>query len=83
MPSRGGTGPDQGQKYKPFLLSAREELTLTDCQDGPIVELVIPELERGGLFRTAYEGRTSQEILGLPRPDSRCVNAPATGKAAE
>jgi alkanesulfonate monooxygenase len=32
------------------------------------VELVIPELQRRGLFRTAYEGRTLRENLGLERP---------------
>lgn len=31
-------------------------------------ELVIPELQRRGLFRTAYEGRTLREHLGLARP---------------
>jgi hypothetical protein len=35
------------------------------------VELVIPELQRRGLFRTEYEGRTLRENLGLPRPESR------------
>lgn len=30
------------------------------------VDLVIPELQRRGLFRTAYEGRTLRENLGLP-----------------
>lgn len=35
------------------------------------VELVIPELQRRGLFRTEYEGRTLREHLGLPRPESR------------
>jgi FMN-dependent oxidoreductase (nitrilotriacetate monooxygenase family) len=35
------------------------------------VELVIPELQRRGLFRTEYEGRTLREHLGLPRPPSR------------
>ncbi len=35
------------------------------------VELVIPELQRRGLFRTAYEGRTLRENLGLKRPLSR------------
>ncbi len=29
---------------------------------------VVPELQRRGLFRTAYEGRTLRENLGLPRP---------------
>ena len=32
------------------------------------VELVVPELRRRGLFRTAYEGSTLREHLGLPRP---------------
>ena len=37
-----------------------------DLQD--FVALVIPELQRRGLFRTAYTGRTLREHLGLPRP---------------
>ena len=32
---------------------------------------VIPELQRRGLFRTEYEGRTLRDNLGLPRPKSR------------
>ena len=32
------------------------------------VDLVIPELQRRGLFRTEYEGATLRENLGLPRP---------------
>jgi alkanesulfonate monooxygenase len=35
------------------------------------VELVIPELQRRGLFRMQYEGRTLREKLGLRRPVSR------------
>jgi N-acetyl-S-(2-succino)cysteine monooxygenase len=35
------------------------------------VEMVIPELQRRGLFRTEYTGRTLREHLGLPRPRSR------------
>ena len=31
------------------------------------VELVIPELQRRGIFRTAYTGSTLREHLGLPR----------------
>lgn len=30
-------------------------------------QLVVPELQRRGLFRTAYTGRTLREHLGLPR----------------
>jgi alkanesulfonate monooxygenase SsuD/methylene tetrahydromethanopterin reductase-like flavin-dependent oxidoreductase (luciferase family) len=35
------------------------------------VELVIPELQRRGIFRTEYTGRTLRDHLGLPRPPSR------------
>lgn len=37
-------------------------------------ELVIPELQRRGIFRTAYEGRTLRENLGLPVPTNRYVS---------
>jgi alkanesulfonate monooxygenase len=40
------------------------------------VELVIPELQRRGLFRTEYTGRTLREHLGLPRPASRYTQRP-------
>lgn len=39
-----------------------------------VVELLIPELQRRGLFRTAYEGTTLRENLGLARPESRYAN---------
>ena len=35
------------------------------------VDMVIPELQRRGLFRTAYEGTTLRQNLGLPVPVSR------------
>ncbi len=35
------------------------------------VDRVIPELQRRGIFRTEYEGRTLRENLGLPRPENR------------
>jgi len=38
------------------------------------VDLVIPELQRRGIFRTAYEGKTLRENLGLVRPESRYAN---------
>jgi N-acetyl-S-(2-succino)cysteine monooxygenase len=34
-------------------------------------ELVVPELQRRGLFRTDYEGTTLRDHLGLARPASR------------
>jgi alkanesulfonate monooxygenase len=36
-----------------------------------VVERVVPELQRRGLFRRDYEGRTLREHLGLPRPANR------------
>jgi len=35
------------------------------------VDRVVPDLQRRGLFRTEYEGRTLRENLGLPRPKNR------------
>lgn len=36
-----------------------------------VVDQVVPELQRRGMFRTAYEGRTLRENLGIPRPGNR------------
>jgi len=35
------------------------------------VDKVVPELQKRGIFRTEYEGRTLRENLGLPRPKNR------------
>jgi alkanesulfonate monooxygenase len=35
------------------------------------VDKVVPELQRRGIFRTDYAGRTLRENLGLPRPRNR------------
>jgi alkanesulfonate monooxygenase len=35
------------------------------------VDRVVPELQRRGLFRREYEGKTLRENLGLPRPGNR------------
>jgi alkanesulfonate monooxygenase len=45
------------------------------------VDLVIPELQRRDLFRTAYEGPMLRDVLGLPKPVSRY--AAQAAKAAE
>ena len=44
------------------------------------VAMVVPELQRRGLYRTAYEGPTLRDVLELPRPVSRYA---ASGKARE
>ena len=36
-----------------------------------VVDRVIPEIQRRGLFRMEYEGQTLRENLGLPRPENR------------
>ena len=35
------------------------------------VDMVVPELQRRGLFRTEYEGPTLRQNLGLPIPQNR------------
>ncbi len=35
------------------------------------VDLIVPELQRRGLFRQEYEGKTLRENLGLPRPENQ------------
>lgn len=35
------------------------------------VDLVVPELQKRGIYRTAYEGRTLRENLGIPVPRNR------------
>ena len=48
-----------------------------------IVSLVIPELQRRGLFQTEYQGSTLRENLGLPRPAHPGARRQATPRAAE
>ena len=45
------------------------------------VDMVIPELQRRGLFRTEYEGTTLRENLGLPKPINRHHSKPMAGAA--
>jgi N-acetyl-S-(2-succino)cysteine monooxygenase len=40
------------------------------------VDMVIPELQRRGLFRTEYEGKTLRDNLGLPVPVSGWQSVP-------
>ena len=37
------------------------------------VDKLVPELQRRGLYRTEYEGKTLRENLGLKRPKNRYV----------
>ena len=64
------------------IADAMEEWFHNDAADGfnllppwlpggleDVVEMVIPELQRRGLYRTAYEGSTLRENLGLAWPE--------------
>ena len=66
-----------------------EEWLVTEASDGfnvmfpylpggldDFVDQVVPELQRRGLFRREYEGRTLRENLGLPRPENRFFTKP-------
>ncbi|WP_437901712.1 LLM class flavin-dependent oxidoreductase [Sorangium sp. So ce124] len=44
------------------------------------VDRVVPELQRRGLFRREYEGRTLRENLGLARPPNRFFPTPAAAR---
>jgi len=46
------------------------------------VDLVIPELQRRGLFRGEYEGKTLRDNLGLRRPANRYAQAEQQPRAA-
>ena len=61
-----------------------EEWLMTDASDGftimfpyqpggvvDFVERVVPELQKRGIFRKEYEGKTLRENLGLPRPENQ------------
>ena len=67
-----------------MIADQMEEWLLTEGSDGfnvmfpylpggldDFVDLVVPELQRRGLFRREYEGKTLRENLGLPRPANR------------
>ena len=64
-----GDACDEFNVMFPFLPKG-----LDDFVDG-----VVPELQRRGLFRREYEGRTLRENLGLPRPRNRFFPDTATG----
>jgi FMN-dependent oxidoreductase (nitrilotriacetate monooxygenase family) len=54
-------GSDGFNVMFPYLPSGLEDF----------INRVVPELQRRGLFRREYEGRTLRENLGLPRPENR------------
>jgi hypothetical protein len=64
-------GADGFNVVPPLLINGFEDF----------VRLVVPELQRRGLFRTEYTGHTLREHLGLPTPPNQHLttrNASAT-----
>ena len=70
-----------------------EEWLMTEASDGfnimfpflpegldDFVNKVVPELQRRGLFRREYEGKTLRENLGLPRPENQFFQAEAASR---
>ncbi|CAN5219600.1 LLM class flavin-dependent oxidoreductase [soil metagenome] len=73
-----------------------EEWLVTEASDGfnimfpflpqgldDFVDKVVPKLQRRGIFRKEYEGRTLRENLGLPRPKNRFFEPAGAVNAAE
>jgi FMN-dependent oxidoreductase (nitrilotriacetate monooxygenase family) len=74
-----------------------EEWLMTEASDGFTIQFpylpggldefcdqLVPELQRRGLFRREYEGKTLRENLGLPRPENRFFSPDkSTATAAE
>lgn len=84
----GGRGHFQTQGTPQQIADMMEEWFTTGAADGfnflaPVfpagldefVELVIPELQRRGLYRTRYEGNTLRANLGLPRRKNQFSDA--------
>ena len=56
-----------------FNIMFHEMVTSVD----DFVDLVVPELQRRGLFHTRYDGATLRDNLGLPRPPNRFARSTA------
>ena len=70
-----GTGPEVADQMEEWFDSGACDgfvLAATHCPGAyeDVVRLVVPELQRRGVFRERYTGRTLRENLGLERPRS-------------
>ncbi len=65
-PMRSKSGSAAARRTASTSCRSRSRAGLQD-----IVDLLIPELQRRGLFRKEYEGKTLRENLGLPIPENR------------
>ena len=64
---------DQMEEWliEPRLRRLQHHVPLSAGGPDDFVDRVIPELQKRGIFRKEYEGRTLRENLGLPRPKNR------------
>jgi FMN-dependent oxidoreductase (nitrilotriacetate monooxygenase family) len=75
-----GTPMQAADRMEEFFLSGGLDGFMISFQTTPeaqleiFVEKVIPELQRRGLFRTEYAGKTLRENLNLKRPPNRYLN---------
>ena len=80
----GGYGGLQMVGTATDISDTMQEWLETDASDGfnimfptvpagldEFVDMVVPELQRRGLFRREYVGTTLREHLGLPRPENK------------
>jgi FMN-dependent oxidoreductase (nitrilotriacetate monooxygenase family) len=68
-----GTGPDVADQMAAWFEDGACDgfvIAATHCPGAyeDVVRLVVPELQRRGIFRDRYTGTTLREHLGLPRP---------------
>ena len=79
LPDVPETNASQSGRERVIDLARRENLTVRQLAQrlggygglDAFVDKVVPELQRRGIFRREYEGRTLRENLGLPRPANR------------
>ena len=80
----GGHGGNAMLGTPKTIADQMEEWLVTGASDGftlqfpylpggldDVIDRVVPELQRRGLFRTEYAGATLRDNLGLPRPPNR------------
>ncbi|MGO9458288.1 MAG: LLM class flavin-dependent oxidoreductase [Acidimicrobiales bacterium] len=68
-----GTGTDVADQMEEWVESEACDGFVVAATHTPgayedVVRMVVPELQRRGVFRTRYPGRTLRDTLGLPRP---------------
>ncbi len=71
-----GTGPDGADQMEAWFDSGACDGFVIAATHSPgayedIVRMVVPELQRRGVFRDRYAGGTLRDHLGLPRPPGR------------